>query len=87
MNHPRPSMVLPVMLSLSIGGGFLFFLMLITGGFFLYVLVGTACLGFFGVVNYFLWGRSLEQETNQEAIGSDEGASKAIGEDRNAADD
>jgi hypothetical protein len=57
---------LAVMLSGLALGGFLVFLALISGGFFIWVyliVVGMAALGY---VNYVLWGRSMTEATAGE---------------------
>lgn len=59
---PRQSM-LPVMLSLVTLGGFLLFLILVSGGFFLYVLAGVFGIFAFGVVHYLTWGLAMHQQT------------------------
>jgi hypothetical protein len=47
-------------------GGFLLFMILVTGGFFFYVLLGVAGIAALGFVNYLLWGRSMMQATAGE---------------------
>lgn len=58
--------LLTVMLTAVFGGGFLVFLILVSGGFFFYVLAGVAGIAGFGLLHYFLWGRSMEQEVSHE---------------------
>jgi len=58
--------VLTLVLTGVFGGGFLVFLILVSGGFFFYVLIGTAAIGGVSLLHWFLWGRSMEQEVAQE---------------------
>ena len=62
---PRESM-LPLMLSIITLGGILLFLILVSGGFFLYVLAGVCALLFVGLVHYLLWGAALHQQTEAD---------------------
>jgi hypothetical protein len=65
--HFRTTM-LAVMFALFLGGGFLLFLTIITGGAILLVPIGLAALGALGAFHYFLWGRSLSQATEEERV-------------------
>jgi dipeptide/tripeptide permease len=42
------------------------FLNILTGGLFLWLLIGAAGIGILGTFHYFLWGRSFAQETAGE---------------------
>ena len=44
------------------GGGFLLFLIFVTGGFFFYVAGAVVGIGLVGTLHYYLWGQSLMQE-------------------------
>jgi hypothetical protein len=60
------SSCLMVLITLGVGGSFLMLLVLITGGWLLYlcyVLIGIAV---FGAIHYFLWGRLMLRETADE---------------------
>jgi hypothetical protein len=65
-DRQRRETFLTVLLTLLGGAGLLFCLVLITGGFFLWVVVGAAALGVLGLVNYLLWGRLLSRSTAGE---------------------
>ena len=71
MNHPDSArsgreVFLAVMLALLLGGGFAFFLSLITGGFFLWVLLAVAAMAVVGTFHYFFWGKFLSRHTAGE---------------------
>jgi hypothetical protein len=57
---------LAVMLALLGLGGFLFFLALISGGFFLWVYLIVAIIGAFAGLHYLLWGRGMMASTAGE---------------------
>jgi hypothetical protein len=57
---------LGVLLAVLLGGGIFTYLVVITGGFFLYVLLAGLGLWFFGYLHYLLWGRSLSQRVADE---------------------
>jgi hypothetical protein len=61
--EPRRESVLPLMLSIVSLGGILLFLIVVSGGFFLYVLAGVCALLFVGLLHYLLWGASMHQQT------------------------
>lgn len=62
--HPEPkSSSLPLILSVITLGGILLFLILISGGFFLWVLFGCFLMFLMGSLHYFLWGHRLHQQT------------------------
>jgi len=42
------------------------FLNILTGGLFLWLLIGAAGIGVFGLFHYLLWGRAFSQETAGE---------------------
>ncbi|HYT92687.1 MAG TPA: hypothetical protein VEL76_28480 [Gemmataceae bacterium] len=54
--------LLTLMLTAVFGGGFLVFLILVTGGFFFYVIGAVATIGMIGSLHYCLWGQALSQE-------------------------
>jgi hypothetical protein len=58
---------LAVVLSLLVGGVGFVFLIVITGGFFFYVLAVMVGFGLFAYLHYLLWGRSLSQDVRGEA--------------------
>jgi heme exporter protein D len=53
-------------LTVVFGGGFLAFLIFISGGFFFYVLVAVGVVGMIGTLHYYLWGQSLMREVAAE---------------------
>lgn len=57
---------LAIMLSAIGLGGFLLFLVLISGGFFIYVYLVVGAIGLLGFVNYLLWGRGMTEATAGE---------------------
>ncbi len=68
-NHPGgppSSTMLPVLLSAITLFAILVFLVLISGGFFLYVLCGVVALFLFGLIHYVTWGAALQQSTEGE---------------------
>jgi hypothetical protein len=58
--------LLTIMLTGVAVGGFLLFMILVTGGFFFYVLLGVGVIAALGFINYLLWGRSMMQATAGE---------------------
>jgi len=58
--------MMAVTLALFFGGGFILFLVVLTQGAILVVPVALLGLGVFGAFHYFLWGRSMTQETADE---------------------
>ena len=58
--------LLAVLLAILVGAGFVFFLVLVTGGLFLEILAALGGMGLFGYVHYLLWGRSLSQQVAGE---------------------
>jgi hypothetical protein len=62
----RRETFLGLFLAIFFGGGFALFLILVTGGFFLYVLVAVAVIGLVGSLHYLLWGRALTQDVAGE---------------------
>jgi Flp pilus assembly protein TadB len=57
---------LSLFLAAFFGVGFLLFLILLTGGFFLYVILAVVLIGLVGLVHYLLWGQALTQEVAAE---------------------
>ena len=58
--------MLTIMLTLFGGVVFLFFLVMVTGGFFLYVALAVAAIAAVGAAHYVLWGQSMTQEVEIE---------------------
>ncbi len=63
--HKRGTL-LSVMLALFGLGGFLLLLVIATGGWFLWVLLGVLAIAFLAVLHYLAWGRSMETATAGE---------------------
>jgi ABC-type uncharacterized transport system permease subunit len=57
---------LAVLLALIVGGGFALFLIVVTEGFFGWVIVTAVAISLFAVLHYYLWGRSLTNEVAEE---------------------
>jgi hypothetical protein len=57
---------LAVVLSVFFGGGAVIFLIFLTGGFFLDVLVIVSGLVLLGLVHYLLWGRGFDRSVQGE---------------------
>jgi hypothetical protein len=72
MTHPsesprqRRETFLGFFLALFFGAGFLLFMIVVTGGFFLYVLAAVIGIGVVGYLHYLLWGHSLTQQVAGE---------------------
>jgi hypothetical protein len=62
----RRETVLTLALTGLFGGGFLAFLIFVSGGFFFYVLVAVAVVGLIGTLHYYVWGQSLMREVAGE---------------------
>jgi hypothetical protein len=58
--------ILTVALTGLFGGGFLLFLILVSGGFFFYVCLAVLAIGLVGTLHYYLWGQSLMREVAGE---------------------
>ena len=58
--------LLTVLLALLFGGGFLFFLILVSGGFFLYVVSAVFAIVLVGAFHYLVWGFAMTQEVAGE---------------------
>jgi len=52
---------LPVMLSVMFGSFFILLMILITGGWFIYLLATVAGISLFGMFHWVVWGRALSQ--------------------------
>src|SRR5215470_11599791 len=63
---PGPQTFVPVVLGTAAFAGSLLFLILISGGFFFYVLLVAFAIGGVAGLHYFLWGHSMHQETEGE---------------------
>jgi hypothetical protein len=55
-----------VALSLIVGSGIFFFLVIVTGGLFLSVLAAGAAMLLVGTLHYALWGRELAREVRRK---------------------
>jgi len=62
---PRPSS-LPVFLGIVGMGGFLFFMIFVSGGLLLYVFFGCFVVFGMGMLHYLLWGASMHRQTEGE---------------------
>jgi hypothetical protein len=58
--------MLTLMLTLLGGVGILFFLVLVSGGFFGYVIAAVVAIALVGYVHYRLWGQSMTQQVSGE---------------------
>src|SRR5262245_18524013 len=58
--------VLPLVLTAMFGGAFLVFLILVSGGFFFYVVSAVLVIAVFGWLHWVLWGQSLTREVARE---------------------
>lgn len=67
-NAPRKKRETFLMLILTIGfaSSVLFFLVLVSGGFFVYVLASVFAIALVGLLHYALWGHALTQEVAGE---------------------
>jgi hypothetical protein len=65
-DRQRRETFLTLLLTVMGGAGLLFCLVLITGGFLLWVVVGAAALAALGLVNYLLWGWLFSRATAGE---------------------
>jgi hypothetical protein len=66
LERRRRENFLAALLAVVGGIGLVFFLVLITLGFFLWVVVGAAALAALGLVNWLLWGGLMSRETAGE---------------------
>lgn len=57
---------LSLMMTAFFGGGFLLFLVLVSGGFFLYVSLAVLVMGMVGLLHWVLWGQALTDEVAAE---------------------
>jgi hypothetical protein len=57
---------LTILLTLMFAGGILLFLVLVSGGFFAYVLLAVFGIGAVGFLHYALWGQALTEEVAGE---------------------
>jgi hypothetical protein len=62
----RRERFLAVMLAFFVVAGGIGFLMLITGGLFIYILITAAGIAGLVTLNYFFWGRLMSEETAEE---------------------
>jgi hypothetical protein len=58
--------MLTLILTLLGGVGILFFLVLVSGGFFGYVIAAVLAIALVGYVHYRLWGQSMTQQVSGE---------------------
>src|SRR5262245_31823771 len=64
--RPPRETLLTLMLTALFGGAFLFFLIIVGGTVFLYVLIAVAAIAAVGLVHYVLWGQALSREVAGE---------------------
>jgi hypothetical protein len=67
--HPESSgraTFLSLFLAAFFGGGFLLFLILVSGGFFLYVGLAVPLIAMVGLAHYLLWGQAMDREVAAE---------------------
>jgi hypothetical protein len=57
---------LTILLCAFVGIPVFVFFVILTGGLFLWLLIGAAGIGIFGAFHYLLWGRAFSQETAGE---------------------
>jgi hypothetical protein len=57
---------LTLILTTLFGGGFLAFMIFVSGGFFFYVALAVLLIGLVGTLHYYLWGQSLMREVAGE---------------------
>ena len=60
------SRFLPMLMATLAAGVFCLFMILITGGFFFYVVAAVLGLVLLGMFHYVVWGRSMDQEAAAE---------------------
>jgi hypothetical protein len=65
-HRQRRETLLTVFLTLAAGAGIVFFLILVTGGFFLYVMLGLAAIIAVGFFHYLVWGQGFSQQVAEE---------------------
>ena len=58
--------LLTLMLTALFAGGILFFLVLVSGGFFVFVVAVVFAIALVGLLHYALWGHALSQEVAGE---------------------
>jgi hypothetical protein len=68
----RRQTFLVVFLTGLAGAGFVFFLVLITGGFLLEILAALAGIALFGSIHYLVWGRALSQQVAGQRAAEEE---------------
>jgi len=68
---PRGTL-LTLVLTLLCGGGILFFLVLVSGGFFGYVIAAVLAIALVGYVHYRLWGQSMTRQVSGEREAQEE---------------
>lgn len=64
-DSPRGNM-LSLLLAALLGGGFLLFMIIVSGMFFLYVALAVCALGGIALFHYLLWGQGMMQEVAAE---------------------
>jgi hypothetical protein len=65
-HRQRRETFLGLFLALFFGAGAVVFLIVVTGGFFLYVLAAGVVIGVVGYLHYLLWGQALTQQVAGE---------------------
>jgi hypothetical protein len=74
--EPNPSRrnretFLTLTLTALFSGGILFFLVLVSGGFFVFVVAGVFAIALVGLLHYALWGHALSQQVAGEREDAD----------------
>jgi hypothetical protein len=64
--HRNRETILTLMLTALFAGGILFFLILVSGGFFVFVVACVFAIALIGLLHYVLWGYTLSQEVAGE---------------------
>jgi len=64
--HRNRETMLTLLLTAVFAGGILFFLVLVSGGFFAFVMAGVFAIALVGLLHYALWGHALSQEVAGE---------------------
>jgi hypothetical protein len=58
--------ILTLAMTALLAGGILFFLVLVSGGFFVFVVAAVLAIALVGLLHYLLWGYNLSQEVASE---------------------
>lgn len=74
--------ILTLMLTAVLSGGILFFLILISGGFFIFVVACVFAIALVGLMHYLLWGQALSREVAGEREAEESRARWEAGEEQ-----